>query len=118
MRKLIRCGRLFTGNETNALSDQTLVIEDDKVVFAGPAAKAPEAAPHDEVIDHSRHFVMPGPSSTRTSISPMATRKPRRTSTSTLRSSFARFADWRPRSAYCAGYTAMADLSISGRVSL
>jgi len=50
MRKLIRCGRLFTGNETNALSDQTLVIEDDKVVFAGPAAKAPEAAPHDEVI--------------------------------------------------------------------
>jgi predicted amidohydrolase YtcJ len=60
MRKLIRCGRLFTGNETNALSDQTLVIEDDKVVFAGAAAKAPEAAPHDEVIDHSRHFVMPG----------------------------------------------------------
>ena len=50
MRKLIRCGKLFTGNETNALSDQTLVIEDDKVVFAGPAAKAPEAAPHDEVI--------------------------------------------------------------------
>jgi cytosine/adenosine deaminase-related metal-dependent hydrolase len=41
MRKLIRCGRLFTGNDTNALSDQTLVIEDDKVVFAGAAAKAP-----------------------------------------------------------------------------
>ena len=42
MRKLIRCGRLFTGNETNALSDQTLVIDDDKVVFAGvPAAKRP-----------------------------------------------------------------------------
>ena len=40
MRKLIRCGRLFTGNETNALSDQTLVIEDHKVVFAGAAAKS------------------------------------------------------------------------------
>src|SRR5258708_9584680 len=60
MRKLIRCGKLFTGSETNALSEHTLVIEDDKVAFAGPTAKAPEAGPHDEVIDHSRHFVMPG----------------------------------------------------------
>jgi predicted amidohydrolase YtcJ len=60
MRKLIRCGKVFTGNESNALSDHTLIIDDDKVAFVGPTAKAPEAGPHDEVIDHSRHFVMPG----------------------------------------------------------
>jgi predicted amidohydrolase YtcJ len=33
---------------------------DDRVAYAGPTAKAPEAGSHDEMIDHLRHFVMPG----------------------------------------------------------
>ena len=118
MRKLIRCGKLFTGSETNALSDHTLVIEDDKVAFAAPTAKAPEAGPHDEVIDHSRHFVMPGliDSHVHLSYGNVVTEEDIDLYASV------EFRAIRGLEAaqrvLRAGYTAMADLSISGRVSL
>lgn len=60
MRRHIQCGRLFTGLEDTAASDQTLVLDGNKIAYVGPSAGAPAPAPSDEVIDHSGHFVMPG----------------------------------------------------------
>ena len=60
MRKHFICGQLFTGLEETADSDQTVVIDDDRVTFVGPAAAAPEQRPGDEVIDYSQDFVLPG----------------------------------------------------------
>ncbi|MGD9538228.1 MAG: amidohydrolase family protein [Alphaproteobacteria bacterium] len=60
MRKHIRCGKLFTGLSGKAETDQTIVIEDERIGYVGPSAGAPKAAPGDELVDHSRHFVLPG----------------------------------------------------------
>ena len=118
MRKLIRCGKLFTGSETNALSDHTLVIEDDKVAFAGPTAKAPEAGPHDEVIDHSRHFVMPGLIDSHVHLS-YGNAKTQEDIDLYASVEFRAIRGLEAAQRVLrAGYTAMADLSISGRVSL
>jgi imidazolonepropionase-like amidohydrolase len=60
MRKHFICGQLFTGLEETADSDQTVVIDDDRVTFVGSSAAAPEQRPGDEVIDCSKEFVLPG----------------------------------------------------------
>ena len=60
MKTLIRCGKLFTGLADRAESAQTVVVEHGRVTYAGPTAGAPPAAPGDTVLDHSKHFVMPG----------------------------------------------------------
>ena len=59
MRKHLICGQLFTGLEETADTDQTVVIDDDRVTYVGAAAAAPEQRPGDEVIDHSQDFVLP-----------------------------------------------------------
>jgi imidazolonepropionase-like amidohydrolase len=46
--------------EDKAAPDQTLVLDNDRIAYVGPSAGAPAVAPRDEVIDHSKHFVMPG----------------------------------------------------------
>jgi len=60
MRKHFICGQLFTGLEETADSDQTVVIDDDRVTFVGSSATAPEQRPDDELIDCSKDFVLPG----------------------------------------------------------
>ena len=60
MRRHIRCGRLFTGTGDGAERDRTVVTEGERIAYVGPSAGAPVAAPGDEVVDHSGHFVMPG----------------------------------------------------------
>ena len=60
MRKHIRCGQLFTGTGDGAERDQTVVTEGERIAYVGPSAGAPVAAPEDEVVDHSGHFVLPG----------------------------------------------------------
>jgi imidazolonepropionase-like amidohydrolase len=60
MRSFIRCGKLFNGTSEQAEADQMLVVEDERIVYAGAPEGAPEQAPQDRSIDHSRHFVMPG----------------------------------------------------------
>ncbi len=60
MRKHFICGQLFTGLEETADSDQTVVIDDDRVIFVGSSATAPEQRAGDEVIDYSKDFVLPG----------------------------------------------------------
>jgi len=59
-RSFVRCKALFTGLEDKARSDQTLVIENGRFGFVGATAQAPQPSPHDEVIDASDRFVMPG----------------------------------------------------------
>ena len=60
MRKHIRCGSLFSGLSAKAEKDQTIVLKDNVIEYAGPSAGAPPPAPSDALVDHSRHFVMPG----------------------------------------------------------
>ncbi|MEE2969094.1 MAG: amidohydrolase family protein [Pseudomonadota bacterium] len=60
MRKHFICGQLFTGLEETAESDQTIVIDDDRVTYVGSSDTAPEQRPDDEVLDYSRDFVLPG----------------------------------------------------------
>ena len=61
MKTFIRCGQLFTGQEDEALKDGALVYERrGEIVYSGPEARAPKPGKNDRVIDHSRHFVMPG----------------------------------------------------------
>lgn len=57
----VRCGSLFTGRESAALADGTLVVADDgTIAYAGPAAAAPRPGAGEAVLDYSRLFVMPG----------------------------------------------------------
>jgi imidazolonepropionase-like amidohydrolase len=60
MKTHLRCGTLFTGASTGASAEQTVVFEGASIVHVGPTASAPKPAPGDEVVDHGRHFVMPG----------------------------------------------------------
>ena len=60
MARHIKCGKLFTGLDDGARSQQTLVLDGDIIRFVGPSAEAPAVAPGDEVTDHSDHFVLPG----------------------------------------------------------
>ncbi len=57
----VRCGTLFDACGQEARSGQTLVYDAKGVVaFVGPTEQAPKVAPGEQVLDHSRHFVMPG----------------------------------------------------------
>jgi imidazolonepropionase-like amidohydrolase len=60
MRKILLCGRLFTGLESTARDAQALVIEGERIVHVGPIAALPETGYGDEVIDYRRYLVMPG----------------------------------------------------------
>lgn len=58
-RTLIRCGRLFDGDAEDIARNKTIVVEDGVIARIVDDAQA-QAAPGDQVIDHSAHFVMPG----------------------------------------------------------
>src|SRR5437870_226542 len=61
MKTHVRCGTLFGAADHEARSGQTLVYDARGVLeFVGPTAQAPTAAAGEQVLDHSRHFVMPG----------------------------------------------------------
>jgi len=60
MKTFIRCGTLFTGLEDKPTKNQTIVCENGVVIHVGPTATAPPAGPNDQILDHSRYFVMPG----------------------------------------------------------
>ena len=61
MKTFVRCGQLFTGREDEAQKDAALVYDEaGELLYAGPEAGAPKRGKSDRVIDHSRHFVMPG----------------------------------------------------------
>jgi imidazolonepropionase-like amidohydrolase len=68
-KTFIRCGRLFTATDNQALSDQTLIIDNGRIVHVGPSHAAPHPAPQDRVVDHSDRFVMPGMIDTHTHLS-------------------------------------------------
>ncbi len=57
----IRCGKLFTGSEDAARSNQVLVCDDaGRITYAGPAQSAPRPIPTDTQLDYGDLFVMPG----------------------------------------------------------
>ncbi len=61
MKTFVRCGQLFTGHEDEALKNAALVYDTDgRVIYAGAEKGAPKRTDGDRLIDHSRHFVMPG----------------------------------------------------------
>ena len=60
MRKHVICGTMFDGLDGGARTDQTIVIDDDRIAYAGSSAGAPDQKAGEPVIDHSGDFVMPG----------------------------------------------------------
>ena len=61
MKTFVRCGRLFTGLEDEAIKNAALVYDQaGRIVYAGPEKGAPKPGKNDRAIDHSGHFVMPG----------------------------------------------------------
>ncbi len=60
MKKHIRCGTLFTAKDDQAQKDQTIIVSEGKILEVVATESAPTPAPGDQVVDHSKHFVMPG----------------------------------------------------------
>jgi imidazolonepropionase-like amidohydrolase len=61
MKTFVRCGQLFTGQEDEARTGETLVFDERGVILAvGPEADLPRRGRGDRVIDHAGLFVMPG----------------------------------------------------------
>ncbi len=61
MKTFVRCGQLFTGQDDEALKEQTLVFDEAGVIdYVGPTAAAPRRGRNDPLIDYSKLFVMPG----------------------------------------------------------
>ena len=60
MAKHFKCGTLFTGAGTGAVSDHTIVADGDRITFVGPSDNAPKAGNGDKTVDYSDAFVMPG----------------------------------------------------------
>ena len=51
MRKHVICGTMFDGLSGKAKSDQTIVIDDDRISYSGPSGQAPHQKPGEPVID-------------------------------------------------------------------
>jgi imidazolonepropionase-like amidohydrolase len=61
MKTHVRCGTLFGASDQKARSDQSLVFDARGVLdFVGPTQQAPKPGPAEQVLDYSKHFVMPG----------------------------------------------------------
>src|SRR6516162_8235995 len=61
MKTFVRCGHLFTGQEEEARSGETLVFDRHGTLdYVGPEKGAPRRARNDQVLDYSDYFVMPG----------------------------------------------------------
>ena len=61
MNTFVRCGQLFTGADDEARAGEVLVFDaEGRLGYVGPEAGAPRRGRGDRLIDHSRHFVMPG----------------------------------------------------------
>ncbi len=57
----VRCGTLFSGDESSPRRDATLGIGDDnQIAFICDTTAAPRVAVHDTVLDYANLFVMPG----------------------------------------------------------
>jgi imidazolonepropionase-like amidohydrolase len=61
MQTFVRCGKLFTGRDDEALGGGMLVFDEAGLLaFVGPEAEGPRRGRGDRLIDHSNDFVMPG----------------------------------------------------------
>ena len=60
MRKRLICGALFDGLEATARRGWTVVVDGERIAFAGPSAEAPAPEPGEAEVDHGGAFVMPG----------------------------------------------------------
>ncbi len=58
MKKIVKCGGLFTGADESVQKDMAVVIEEGKITAVLPAAQVDAA--NAEVVDLSDKFVMPG----------------------------------------------------------
>ena len=60
MVKHFRCGHLYSGAIEDAKAEQTIVVDDGIITFAGATGAAPKPSASDEVVDYSGSFVLPG----------------------------------------------------------
>ena len=59
MRKLVLCGKLFDAVDGSVRENMAIIVEQDRITEITPKAGL-AIRPDDELIDLSRHFVMPG----------------------------------------------------------
>jgi imidazolonepropionase-like amidohydrolase len=59
-RTFLHCGKLFDSRAGRVLTDQLLVMQQDKILYAGPPERGPQPTAADHVVDHRDQFVMPG----------------------------------------------------------
>ena len=67
--KLYRNATLFTALSEEVIRDGALLIEGDKISYAGPADGAPPAAKGTEVVDAAGKYIMPGMTETHAHLS-------------------------------------------------
>ncbi len=60
MATFIKCGWLFDGRGESAAADQTIVVQESVITFAGDSAAAPARKQGDVLLDYSGLFVLPG----------------------------------------------------------
>src|SRR5215831_11804001 len=60
MSTVVKCGTLFTGNNLEAASNQSILIEEGIVREVGATVELAKRYPDAEVMDFSGYFVMPG----------------------------------------------------------
>ena len=60
MKKYIKCGTLFTSHDEQVQKDQTVVIENGRIIAIGANDSVVPASEGDQILDYSKNFVMPG----------------------------------------------------------
>lgn len=60
MSTFLTCGQMFDGLSDEAVADQTIVIDGDRLSYVGATASAPKPGSSDTVVDYSNDFVLPG----------------------------------------------------------
>ncbi len=60
MKKHIRCGTLFSAKDDQTQKNQTIIVSEGKILEVVATESAPAPGSSDQVVDHSKNFVMPG----------------------------------------------------------
>ena len=60
MKKHIRCGTLFSSKDNQTQKNQTIIVSEGKILEVVATESAPAPGSSDQVVDHSKNFVMPG----------------------------------------------------------
>ena len=112
------CKTLFTGLNNKADKDQTMVVEGERITWVGPSAQAPAKKPGDTTVDMGDGFVQPGLIDVHVHLSYGNTMNEEDIDIYSPVEFRALRAMMAAQQVLAAGYTALADPAITGRVTL